>query len=72
MTGEPPVVEPLPSGQQWVRGDHSARLTLQLRPSDAERLRNLMKGTGIRQSQGARHAFQRGLEVMIMERMGND
>lgn len=56
-------VEPLPSGRQWVRGDHSVRLTVQVRPHDIATMERLMAGTGARQSQFARRMLQRGLEA---------
>ena len=60
-TPQPIVVEPLPSGKAWSRGDHSARIRVQLRPVDLLRRDRLMCGLGVTPSQFDRWLFQGAL-----------
>lgn len=61
-------IEALPDGHAWVRGDHSARRTIQLRPSDTALADRLRSGTGQRSSQFDRYLYQRGLAAECRDR----
>lgn len=62
------LVEPLPDGQAWVRGDRSSCLTIQVRPRDLETVGALMTGTRARRPQYAGRLFQRGLQAELLDR----
>ncbi len=57
------IVEPLPVGRAWNRGDHSERQTIQCRPSDMSVMYALMQGSGVRNAAFAIHLFQIGLAI---------
>lgn len=67
----PAVVEPLITDQAWTWGGYCVRKTIQMRPADLSLAYACMESTGAREAAFFRWVFQRGLEVVIMEKMEN-
>ncbi len=67
----PAIVEPLITDQAWAWGGYSVRRTIQLRPADISLAYACMDGSGAREASFFRWIFQRGLEVVIMEKYAN-
>ncbi len=64
-------VEPLPIGQAWVRGDHSWRQKVSLRPCDMRWTLELMRGTGTTPATYLRYLVQRGIAAVMAECEGS-
>jgi hypothetical protein len=55
------TVEPMSATQAWVRGQHPARTTANLRTEDSVNIDILMSGTGFRRSQFLRLLMQEAI-----------
>lgn len=64
----PAIVEPLVTDRAWVCSGYPVRRTIQMRAADLSLLYACMVGTGAREAAYIRWVFQRGLEVVILEK----